>query len=111
MLKIALSYRRADTGPVTARVCDRLIDRFGEKSVFMDNEDIRPGVDFRKRIQEVLAQADVLIAVVGTKWLGHQDNGNLRIHEINDFVRIEIETALRKGITIIPLLVDGAKMP
>ena len=70
MSKIIISYRRSDSAATAGRIYDRLIDRYGEASVFMDVDKIPFGIDFRHHIQEVLRDADVLLAVVGTRWLG-----------------------------------------
>jgi hypothetical protein len=111
MPRIAISYRRADTGPIAGRIFDWLVDRYGEKSVFIDIEQIPFGTDFRSHIREVLLQTDVLIAVIGTGWLGRTDARHSRIQEEADPVRVEIETALERKIAIIPVLIDQATMP
>ncbi len=111
MSKIVVSYRRSDSQAIAGRIVDRLIAQFGEQAVFMDVDNIPFGIDFREHIQSVLAQAEVLIAVVGPHWLGAGANGGSRIQEEDDPVRVEIETALRQEIVVIPVLVDGAGMP
>jgi hypothetical protein len=109
LMKIAISYRRSDNPALAGRISDKLADYYGHDKVFRDIENIPYGVDFRKYIQKELDQCDVLIAIVGQHWLG-TDN-NLRILDERDYVRIEIENALRRGVPILPLLIDGAKMP
>jgi hypothetical protein len=111
MSKIVVSYRRSDSQAIAGRIVDRLIAEFGEPSVFMDVDNIPFGIDFRQHIQSVLAQAQVLIAVVGPDWLGAGADGGSRIQEEDDPVRVEIETALRQEIVVIPVLVGGASMP
>jgi hypothetical protein len=111
MSKIVVSYRRSDSQAIAGRIVDRLIAQFGEQSVFMDVDNIPFGIDFRQHIQSVLARAEVLIAVVGPDWLGAGADGGSRIREEDDPVRVEIETALRQEIAVIPVLVDGASMP
>jgi TIR domain len=111
MSKIVISYRRSDSAATAGRIYDRLIDRYGEASVFMDVDKIPFGTDFRRHIQEVLSNADILLAVVGTRWLGAGADGAARIRDDADPVRVEIEAALRQGIAVIPVLVDGAAMP
>ncbi len=111
MSKIVVSYRRSDSQAIAGRIVDRLIAEFGEQSVFMDVDNIPFGIDFRQHIRSVLAQAEVLIAVVGPDWLGAGADGGSRIGEEDDPVRVEIETALRQEIVVIPVLVDGASMP
>jgi hypothetical protein len=112
--KIAISYRRSDSAAVAGRIFDYLTTHYGEKSIFMDIDGIPFGVDFRKHVQETLLATDVLIAIIGAKWIGVDAGaapGGARIQEKTDPVRTEIETALKQHTPIIPVLVDGAKMP
>src|SRR5882724_19863 len=111
MPKILISYRRADSDAIAGRIRDRLAGSYGDDSVFMDIDDIPFGIDFRQHIKEALARNDVLIVVVGPRWLGAAKGGPHRIHEETDPVRVEVETALTRGIPVIPLLVHGANMP
>jgi hypothetical protein len=96
---------------MAGRICDQLKARFGENSVYMDIDNIPVGIDFWEHINTALDQAEVLIAVVGPKWLGTRRNGRPRIMEDHDFVRTEVEVALQRGIRVVPVLVDGAAMP
>lgn len=109
--RIFISYRREDTGPHAGRLYDRLSDRFGESLVFMDVGSIRPGADFAKTIIDAVASCDLLLAVIGPRWSALSDRGERRIAMPDDYVRIEIDAALRRDIGIIPILVDGAEMP
>jgi hypothetical protein len=111
MPTIAISYRRSDSSAIAGRIFDRLTAHFGEDSVFMDVDNIPVGVDFRSHIDETLHRTDVLIAVIGINWLSHDSTGLSRLQEKADPVRAEIETAVARKIHIIPVLVDGAKMP
>ena len=111
MSKIIVSYRRSDSAAITGRIFDRLIDRYGEELVFMDIDRIPFGTDFRHHIQDALRDADILLAVIGPTWLGRTPDGRTRIQDEADPVRVEIETALKQGLTVIPVLVDNAIMP
>ncbi len=111
MSKIIVSYRRSDSAAITGRIFDRLIDRYGEESVFMDIDRIPFGTDFRHHIQDALRDADLLLAVIGPTWLGKTADGRTRIQDEADPVRVEIEAALRQGLAVIPVLVDNAPMP
>src|SRR5215475_12817231 len=111
MPKIVLSYRRSDSDAIAGRIRDRLVREYGEDSVFMDIDSIPFGTDFRSHIETAIQRNDVLLAVVGPNWLGLKPDGTARIGEELDFVRIEVETAMRSGIPVIPLLVNGAAMP
>src|SRR5206468_10855790 len=108
---IAISYRREDSTPVAGRLHDRLRAEFGDENVFMDFDSIPYGVDFREHIKSTLERADVVVAVVGPGWLGGQTDASRRIDDPSDFVRLEIAGALRRGIPVIPILVDNTPMP
>ena len=109
---IFISYRRQDSAPYAGRLYDRLSARFGEENVFMDVDDIKPGANFVSLIDEKIASCDALVAVIGKRWLSSQDHGGeSRLQSGEDFVRLEIETALRRKIIVIPALVSGAEMP
>ncbi len=77
----------------------------------MDIDSIPFGIDFRDHIRNALFDSDVMVAIVGPRWLGPGKGSHLRIKEENDPIRIEVETALERGIAVIPVLVSGAAMP
>lgn len=110
MPRILVSYRRADAAAIAGRIFDRLTDRYGEKSVFMDIDNIPYGIDFRTHIRRELERSQILIAVIGPHWAGEGPTGR-RIDDLADPVRVEVETALRRNTPVLPLLVDGAVMP
>ena len=59
-----------------------------------------------------MGSCDVLISVVGKHWLTATDaDGKRRLDNPEDFVRLEVATALRRDIRMISVLVDGALMP
>jgi formylglycine-generating enzyme required for sulfatase activity len=63
-------------------------------------------------LQEQVAECDVMISVIGPRWLDARDEtGAQRLNNPNDFVRIEIESALKQGKRVIPVLVGEARMP
>ena len=111
MSRIIISYRRSDW-PQSRDVSSTDWFSITEKNlVFMDIDNVPFGIDFRKHIQGVLSNSDILIEVVGPKWLGARKRGKSRIQEETDYVRIELETALQKGIPVVPVLVGSADMP
>jgi pentatricopeptide repeat protein len=111
--RIFISYRRSDSIGMTGRIHDRLVSAFGNKSVFKDMEDIPAGADFRAVINREVRESDVMVVVIGPTWLHTQNAlGQRRLDDPDDFVRIEIETALaRQEMLVIPLLLSDAKMP
>lgn len=112
MATIFISYRRSDAAPYAGRLSDRLIARFGAEAVFMDIDDIAPGADFPHVLADTLSRSDVLLALIGPGWLGARGaDGTPKLQGRHDFVRYEIETAIRLGKRVIPVLVGGATMP
>jgi tetratricopeptide (TPR) repeat protein len=110
--QIFISYRRDDAAYVTGHINDLLRTEFGDASVFTDVDNIALGVDFRAVLDQTVSQCQVLLAVIGTAWLTVRgQDGQLRLEDPADFVRIEIESALKRNIPVIPLLVSGATMP
>lgn len=110
--QIFISYRRDDAAYVTGHINDLLRKEFGHESVFTDVDNIALGVDFRKVLDESVSQCQVFLAVIGDNWLTVKDHeGNRRLEDPADFVRIEVESALKRNIPIIPLLVGRATMP
>ena len=111
MPTIVISYRRTDSSAVAGRIFDRLIAHYGEESIFLDIDNIPFGIDFRIHISEILQRTDVVLAIIGANWLGVSPDGGTRMRDPTDPVRFEIETAIARRMPIIPVLVDGAKMP
>jgi len=112
MSKILISYRREDSADVTGRIYDRLIQQFGRETVFKDVDSIPLGVDFRMYLDEQVGKCDVFLAVIGRNWMKAKGrNGKSRLEDPGDFVRIEIEWALKRQIPVIPVLVSGATIP
>ena len=108
---IILSYRREDSAGVTGRIFDRLTQEFGTDRVFMDIDSMPAGVDFHDHLQEILADCGALLVVVGKTWRSQRKGQPARIMDPDDWVRIEVETALERGIPVVPLLIDGATLP
>ena len=78
----------------------------------MDVSGIEPGKDFRKAIDQSVASCSALLAVIGPHWLDTRDDAGLRrLDDANDFVRVELASALVRDIRVVPVLVRGARMP
>ncbi len=112
MPKIFISYRRDDSAAHAGRLYDRLEGHFGQGQVFMDVDTIRPGLDYVEAVHQAIAASDGLIAVIGQDWLTATDGaGAQRLDQPDDMVRLEIAAALVLGVLVIPVLVQGARMP
>ena len=110
--RIFISYRRTDSAGYAGRIYDRLTAHFGEDAVFMDVDTIEAGVDFVHVLQNAVQSCDVLVALIGQRWLTIKSaDGKRRLDDPEDFVRIEVAAALDRDIRVIPVLVDGTTMP
>ena len=109
---IFISYRREETAFPASWLFDRLVTRFGRDQVFKDVDSIQPGESFVERITTAAGSSLVLLALIGGRWLtiAGQD-GRPRLDDPRDLVRLEIEAALARNVRVIPILVDGARMP
>ena len=109
---IFISYRRDDTEGEAGRLFDDLTRALGDDAVFMDVSGIDPGTDFRKAIDDNVGGCGVLLAMIGPTWATITGaGGQRRLDDSNDYVRLEIASALRRNIPVIPVLVHDAKMP
>jgi hypothetical protein len=112
MKTVFISYRRGDTAGEARALFDYLSNLLGEKSVFMDVDSIALGRDFRTVLQETTAACDLMLVLIGRTWVDVRDeNGRTRIEDPSDYVRLEIESALKRNIPVTPVLVQGAHIP
>ena len=110
--KVFISYRRDDSAGHAGRVHDRLEREFGRDLLFMDVDAIPLGANFVKVLGEEVAKCDALLAIIGPGWIDARDeNGRRRLENPNDFVRMEIATALKRDIQVIPILLEGTRVP
>ena len=110
--KIFINYRRGDDAGFTGRLFDFLEQKFSSGQLFIDVDNIAAGDDFMGVLEAQVAQSDVMLSVIGRDWLDASDeSGRRRLDSVNDFVRIEIESAMRLGKRVIPVLVNNAAMP
>jgi hypothetical protein len=108
---IVISYRRDDSEAITGRIFDRLTQTFGKEAIFRDIDSIPAGTDFREYIGSILRQSELLVVIVGPRWLGRTRSNRSRIDDPTDLVRVEVETALEADLPVIPVLVGNARMP
>jgi len=109
---IFLSYRRQDTAAYAGRIYDRLAAKYGQDNVFMDIDRIEPGQDFVDAINHSVAEAGVLLVLIGREWIKMTDKSGVpRLDNPEDFVRLEILAGLEQKTVIIPVLLADAEMP
>jgi len=112
MARVFISYRRRDNAYVAEMLRDAVEERFGRNEVFFDLDNIPFGVDFREYIANAVGSCDVLLVVIGDQWLHLTgDDGKRRLDNPSDYVRVEIESALKRDIPVVPVLIEDARMP
>ncbi len=109
--RVFISYGRQDSRAACDHLHASLAEHFGAQRVFRDLMTIKPGEDYPAVIERAIKNTSVFIALIGRRWLTVKLKGRRRLDDRDDPVRLEIESALRCGVTLIPVLVDGAKMP
>lgn len=110
--RIFVNYRREETAYAAGWLYGRLAERFGGAQIFKDVDTIQPGDDFVAKVNYAVGSCQVLLALIGDRWLTITGaDGRRRLDDPEDFVRVEIEAALARNILVVPILVAGAKMP
>ena len=105
---IFISYRRQDSSVATGRIYDKLEQFYGTKSIFMDIDTIPIGVDFREYIDQEVSKCDIMLVIIGERWL---EFIQAKKNDPRDFVRIEIEVALKRNIPVVPILLGSNVSP
>jgi len=109
---IFISYRRADALAHARLLQVNLRERFADRPVFMDLDSIEAGLDFRKVISDAIKACGVIVVLIGPQWATlANEEGRRRLDEPDDYVRFEVRSALRRGVRVIPVLVEGARAP
>lgn len=115
MTKIFISYRRDDSKHAVGRLHAALKPHVknSKRDIFIDIDNIPNGVDFVEHLESQVSQCDVMLAVIGANWLSIVDptTGQRRLDDPDDFVRIEVSSALRRGIPVVPVVLDGTPIP
>src|SRR5690242_19390602 len=113
MAGIFISYRREDTSGEASHLAADLIEALGRRQVFIDIDTIGPGVDYTQSIEGALTEAEVVLVLIGDRWLSVTNaDGQRRLDAEGDVHVLEIEKALaRTDVTVVPVLVEGATMP
>ena len=107
--KIFVNYRRDDERLIAARIRDQLAQTFGDANVFMDIDNLLAGQRFDIELEKALDQTDVLLAVIGPRWLGLLVDR--QTSRERDYVKEEIAGALKRGIVVIPVLIERTPLP
>ena len=102
---VFISYRRNEAAAYAGRLYDRLAARFSRGRVFIDTENIGWGEDFVEVITSAARSCEVMIVLISREWTRGAQT------EVDDYVRLEVATALGRKIRVIPILIQGAAMP
>ena len=106
---VFISYRREETAGEARALFNDLVARIGKDLVFMDVDNIALGRDFREVLRENLASCDLMLVLIGKRWVDAKDqSGRRRLDDPGDFIRLEIGAALKRNIPVTPVLVQGA---
>ena len=107
MAKVFISYRRDDSNKMVGRIRDRLFNAFGQENIFrdLDSNSCRRRF-FVKKIDDAISQVEIVLVVIGENWLSITgEDERPRLFQEDDFVRYEVECALKSKI-VIPILVS-----
>jgi mevalonate kinase len=105
---IFICYRQEDSRTYVGRLCSSLAQH--RIRYFRDIQNIAPGARFRTVCTSAITQCRTELVVIGPQWLSDAA-GRRRIEDEHDMVRTEIETGLKLGKPLVPILVGGARMP
>lgn len=106
MPKIFISYRHEDSQSITDRIYEKLSRAFSKNLIFKDISSLYPGDMWAEKIDQMIKKSDYVLVIIGKQWLDHK-----RLQNPEDWVRKEIETALKYSTPVIPVFVDNAPMP
>ena len=110
--EIFISYRRDDSKWSARALHEHLVSHFGVARIFIDVDGILPAQDFAQEIEKQIVSSEVLLVIIGPLWISlTDDQGKRRLDNPQDYVRMEIRTALLRKVQLMPILVDGATVP
>jgi hypothetical protein len=109
---IFINYRSEDSSIYGAMLHKELAGRFGQKRVFLDSESIPAGTDYPEQLLRRVQRARVVLAVIGPRWLtATGPDGRRCIDDPSDWTRRELVEAFAVGVRVVPVLIDGGRMP
>jgi TIR domain len=111
--KIFISYRRTGSRYQAREIYKAFCAVLPPDNIFMDVNSIPPGADFVEVLEQWVSQCEIMLALISPDWIDAIDpkTGRKRLDNPNDFVRIEVGAALKRGIPVVPVLLDGAAVP
>lgn len=109
--RIFISYRRSDTQGYAGWLHQILEEIYGRSNIFRDIDSIQPGQHFSTRIARTIGDCTDIFVLIGPAWLEDGPHGTPRLHETDDWVRLELETGIQRGLPLLPLLIGTTPMP
>lgn len=110
-MNVFISYRRDDTGQLSYDLYKELRSNYGKGAVFLDASSIPPGGDFQQLIDEFIMKCDLVLAIIGKRWLSASDGRGRKLDNPDDLLRRELELALTNDVPVLPVLIDDTQVP
>jgi hypothetical protein len=112
MSTVFISYRRQSAAGEARALFNDFVARLGQSAVFMDVDSISLGRDFRSELQKNMTACTVVLVLIDKEWATLKDEmGRRRLENADDYIRMEVEAAIKRDIVVTPVLVKGAQMP
>ena len=111
MPTIFVNFRTGDETFAAVLIDEKMTQRFGSDAVFRDARSIELGEEFTAKLWGSLAESQILLAVIGPRWLTIETDGVRRLDMPGDYVRDEIAQALASGVRVVPVLIGDTPMP
>lgn len=108
---VFLSYRHEDTKGLAQALRDRLLQGLPAEQIFMDISGLAPGEDFARTLEQRVRGCAAMVVLIDHRWAGPDPSRASRLQDPRDWVRFEVGLALRLGKRVLPVLVDGARLP
>ncbi len=107
---IFINYRKEDSSGYALALYNELLKWYEKKTIFKDFHNINPGEDFEEAIEKALSSCNILLVIISDRWIEILTERHKKMNQ-QDFVSLEIATALLKNIYTVPITINGASMP
>ncbi|MFB6943661.1 toll/interleukin-1 receptor domain-containing protein [Streptomyces sp. NPDC060286] len=109
MPDVFVNYRTGDEESAATMIARELARRFGDERTFFASNSIEPGRRFPVELVRAVEECEALLAVIGPRWAEVRGaDGRPALEAEQDWTRREIQTALDRGVLVIPVLVGKA---
>lgn len=110
--RVFVNFRNGDEPYAALLIATTLRGWFGDHAVFRSSDSIRAGDDYAVALDDAVRRCDVILAVIGERWLSVVDHdGQPRLGAPDDWVCRELALGFANGKRVIPVLVSGARRP